>query len=72
MAKQYVATQNTDGTITVHLPGATDDTLCTSEGEAMPSPKGAKVDCPQCWEVWKAVDRYSLGDFTRNFWSNTK
>ena len=63
-----------DGKLTVHLPHTNGDyyTLCGLDGtdgvvgqEVVDVPKGAKVDCKDCHNIWLLAKEFSAKDFTR-------
>jgi len=65
---KFVATTIDDGRLFVHLPGAKSAanfyTLCGSSGyRGVDVPRGARVDCKACYEIWKLVQRYKRNDF---------
>lgn len=71
MAK-YVAIKNYEGKVEIHLPHPTGnyDTLCNTDGDdpklgLYPAsvPKGAKVDCDECFRIWLTAKMYTIKDF---------
>jgi len=74
---QYVAVY-LDGELTIHLPDTSGNyyTLCGLDGtdslvgQAIGDvPKGAKVDCKSCFNIWKISKMFRLSDFSAH---NTK
>lgn len=69
---KFVAVQM-DGEVTIHIPGASSDyhTLCgidaydDSVGHegTVPVPRGAKIDCPQCFAIWLETRNIRKTDF---------
>jgi len=73
MMSKYVAILHA-GEITVHLPHQTGDyaTLCGEDGDddapcvdlmEVDVPKGRKVDCRICLNIWKVAILYKISDF---------
>jgi hypothetical protein len=76
---KYVAILH-DGVISVHLPHPTGNyaTICGDDGDdpapevdsvEVDVPKGAKVDCEHCKNIWKVAMLYTAKDFD---WTSAK
>ena len=62
-----------DGSLSIHLPHPTGNylTLCGIDGDdpklnQAPSrvPHNARIDCLDCFNIWKVASGYSISDFT--------
>ena len=73
---RYVAVK-TAGVIKVHLPDIDGNyyTLCGEDGDdpsakvdsvAVPTPKGAKIDCVYCRHIWELCKTFTAKDFAPN------
>jgi hypothetical protein len=69
---KYVAIENDDGEIEIHLPHPTGDyaTLCGADGDdpelgMYPAsvPNGAKVNCDACFHIWLTAKPFTAKDF---------
>lgn len=77
MNNRFVAIATTEGritAITIHLPDTTGNhaTLCGMDGNdphpsvnqsSATAPARAKVNCPQCYALWKVAQQYTKADF---------
>lgn len=57
-----------DGQVETHARGSMYETLCGLDGHdcgqaVVPVPRGAKITCPQCLQMWRAWSMYRASDF---------
>mgnify|MGYP007001900087 CR=1 FL=1 len=73
MKSKYVAVMQF-GALSIHIPhqNGSSATLCGLDGDdpggtvdqtTVPVPKGARIDCAACYEIWLEARRYNASDF---------